>query len=500
MNNIQEEQNNFIMKRLKYGSASVVFTAVFVSLVIVINVITSVIHLSNPMIIDMTDQNIFTISDASREMLADVTRPVEFVFLIAPDIYEQLGAQGQGAMIVNLIRSFAAEFDNISITVVDSNRDPQARQDFGASDISNIQQTSIGLRVGGSFRVLSYESFFSHDRTTMELFGFIGERVIVSSILQLTETEMPIVYFTEGQGEDEPGALIDIFTSAGFLVKRIDLNHEEIHEDARIIVIHNPRRDFTGASPDNPTARTDIDRLREFLSVRFGSLMYFVSQESIELPLLEQLLEEYGLGLEHNALVIDPQNSIAGSGGTEIIAQFLGEEHSIARGLHDNISNLPSDPRVIVPNAKPVRLIEDNVGSAMNSLSVVLGTSEHGVVLVDGEEVRRGQIPLMATSVRVETIGTEMRAAMVLVCGSGGFSAPAFMGNPSFSNSDIIYNATRVLGQRRVMTDIRVKPLDDNALIISAASANNWSVIVSIVIPAIFAALGMWVWVKRRYS
>jgi len=509
MNNTDKFSES-IIKKIKYGSASAAFTAVFIALVIIINSLTTAVHLTRPMIIDMSGEKVFTLSDATREILADVSAPVEIVFLLEPDRYMQLGNFGEGLMVVNLINAFADEFENITVSVANSNRDPAARMEFQNSDLSNIRHDSIGIRCGGLFRALTLESFFTFDSAgyssaaweagAIRPFAFRGERQLASAILQLTSTETPRVYFTEGHGEDEPAELMNIFATAGYLVERINLNEDEIHEDTSVIVIHNPRRDFNSATADNPAALSEIDKLHRFLGSNFGSLIYFAHQDSPPLPVLESLLAEYGLGIDHGVTVIDPKSSIAGSAGREIIAEFASDSPT-AIALHENISNLPSLTRVIVPNARPVRLIENPASGYLNSLAVVLSASEAGEVLREGEVIRSGKIPLMAVSARVETVANELRTALVLVCGSGTFSAPTFMGSPAFSNSDIIYNATRVLGQRRVLLDGRIdKPLDVHVLPIDAASAVFWSTAFMVVLPLAVIVLGIFVWVKRRHS
>ena len=139
--NIKRETS--LKKRLKYGSVAMAFTVVFIALVFILNVVATAFHRVSPMMIDMTTEQIFQISDAAREHLAHIDVPVEIVFFMPIDLYE--ANIGGGRMIVQIIKDFAAEFDFLSYRAIDIIRNPGAVHEFTTSDAS---KTYIGIRGG----------------------------------------------------------------------------------------------------------------------------------------------------------------------------------------------------------------------------------------------------------------------------------------------------------------------------------------------------------------
>ena len=493
-NETNKTNKSGLLKKLKYGSVAIVFTAVFIAVVVIANIVITSIHIARPMIIDMTTEQIYGISDATRELIGDITAPVEIVFCMPLDLYEK--QQGNvGSMIVSIVKAYTSEFPNITIRVLDLVRNPRARNEFTASDISNLQTTSIIVASGGTSRILSRDSFFTIAQSTGRAMGFRGELQITSAILQVTATDSPIVYFTMGHGETIPSALRKIFDDAGFRALPIDLTQEEIDPDAKIIVICNPQKDFIGAA--SAMERSEIDKIASFLN-NFGNVMYFTSPVVGELPEIEDLLKEYGIAFIHDTYVHDEKNSID-MYGLALDAQYI-VSNNVGDQLTDSIRKLPSLPKTIVHGAKPIRLLDLGTLSE-NTVSPVLRTYNTAFIMSGDEQpIAQGEIDLLVVSQKTRYIDNNPRTSLLLVCGSVNFLADDFLGNPSYSNSDIILNAIRIMANRRVPTDIKWKPFDNNEMIMTLEEQNNWTLTSILVLPSLIAVLGLIVWLRRRHS
>ena len=128
-------------RKLKYGSVAMTFTIVVIALIFLLNVVSTAFHYANPMMIDMTKEQIYEITDASRELLKDITAPVEIVFFKDIDLFEkELGRFG--GMVVNCIRSFANEFDNITITEKNLLKEETTFKFSGCDDWRVIERTT----------------------------------------------------------------------------------------------------------------------------------------------------------------------------------------------------------------------------------------------------------------------------------------------------------------------------------------------------------------------
>jgi len=112
----------FSTRKFKYGSSAVVFTAVFVVLVILVNALLSVIDSKvGGLYVDLTSKKIFSVTDASKEALKDVTLPVEIIFCREPDI---IASSDYADPIKRLAESYEKELSNITISYHDIVSDP----------------------------------------------------------------------------------------------------------------------------------------------------------------------------------------------------------------------------------------------------------------------------------------------------------------------------------------------------------------------------------------
>ncbi|MCL2773149.1 MAG: GldG family protein, partial [Oscillospiraceae bacterium] len=342
--NKTDKKESHFKRKFKYGAVAMIFTIIFVAVVVLVNVVTTTVNNINPLMIDMTKKQIYSISDSSKNLLKDINAPVEIVFFMPIDMYEKT-VQG-GKMIVDCIKSFANTFNNITIRTVDIIKNPAAANEFKTSEISQLKTTSIAVKSGSTPKLLDYTAFYVIAQSDNSAMGFAGERTLTSAILQVTNTDSPIVYFTTGHGEAAltDNGLADLFAQNGFTVKQIDLTTEDIDPTAKIVVICNPRKDFLGTDPNNPNIKSEIDKIGSFLN-NFGNLMYFTSPDlqGVDLPELNDLLKEYNIQMQGDSMIVDTKNALDSTG------LALNAQYFVSNGAGDeltaSIRSLPSAPR-----------------------------------------------------------------------------------------------------------------------------------------------------------
>ena len=480
-----------IKRRLKYGSVAMTFTVLFIALVFVLNVVATTYHRINPMMIDMTTNQIFQISDAAREHLAHIDVPVRIVYFMPEDLY----ATRISGMIVNMIRDFAAEFDFITIEEIDIIRNPAAVHEFTTSDASRPRTDSIAIKAGNTPRLLTPSAFFVTDSVTRRALGFAGERILTSTILQVTSDDEPLALFTVGHGETISPELRSLLLTEGFRVETIDLSVETIPEDARLLIICHPIRDFIGASPDDPTRRSEIDQVSLFLN-RFGNVMYFTSPVAGPLPELDGLLREWNIEFIHGGQIQDRRNALDPTGlslnAVYHVSGGIGDE------LHSSVRALPSAPRTVVPRAKPMRVLDLTHEIQVHTVLTSADTAQIYSTLIDEPATPAGTFELMVLAQRMQMINNEPMSSFLLASGSTDFLRA--LPDNSFSNDDIILNALRVMTRRRVSTDVPWHRFDSSALSMTLEEQGNWTIILLVVAPSVPALAGIAVWLKRRYS
>jgi len=493
MQEIKKNSESSLKRKLKYGSVAMVFTIVFVAVMFVLNVVVTAINSATPMFVDMTKQKIYQITQETKDILSDVTEPIEIVFFMPMDMYDKNVYYGK--MVTNCVKLFAEEFSNITIREIDIIKNPGIKSEFTTSELSQLATTSVAVRSQGKAKLLGASAFFITAESTNDYWAFAGERTLVSAILQAVSVDYPLVYYTTGHGEENPRVLADLFLDNGFQYLPIDLaqtTQEEINE-AKILVICKPKKDFIGADPEAPTVRSEIDKVASFLN-QFGSVMYFSSPDEGALPELDDLMKEYGMAFEHESKVVDERNSLSAT-GLYLIADYYAAGN-VGDELTASIRALSSQTKTIVPNAKSINIL--NIASERDVSPVLVSSAASYVSHSDGTNSEQGSNNLLVVAQKTQYVDNNPKTSLFLV--SGSYEYLAYLPNNAYCNSDIMLNAMRIMTNKRISTDIDFKLFDSTKLVMSMEEQNMWTLICVLLIPFVVSVVGVVVWLKRRHS
>ncbi len=186
----------FQSKKFKYGTVAHAITALTIVLVIAVNVVFSNLASGFGWYTDMTESELFTLSDAMVEMLADVDDEIKIIFCADPD--ELMADTTYMQYIFRTAENLEAEFDNITVEHHDVIREYNFFKKYADTAASNIYTTSIIVESGSEFRLLAPEAFFIFDtEDSTRAWAYNGEKKFAASILQVTATDNPLVLFTE---------------------------------------------------------------------------------------------------------------------------------------------------------------------------------------------------------------------------------------------------------------------------------------------------------------
>ena len=110
-----------------------------------------------------------------------------------------------------------------------------------------------------------------------------------------------------------------------------------------------------------------------------------------------------------------------------------------------------------------------------------------------------GVYNLMTISREIRMINNVPVYNYVMVAGTKSFTDDKYVGNPAYGNGDIIYAAMKAFGKETVPIDIDFKVFDENALDLTTAEANTWSVLLTAFLPACVLVAGGVVYFRRRH-
>ena len=487
-------------KKFRYGTTSVVLTAVFIAFVVVINAIFSSLAYKLNWYVDMSPEEFYTLGDASKALLRDVEADVNIIFCMDPD---ELEKYNETRYVYTTAKQLAEEFDNITITHKDPEKNPSFFQKYKSSVGTNISPQTVIIESGTEHRVLYLQSFFKISSNTGKIFAYDGEFKFTSTILAITQAESPIVCFTKNHGEDPNLYLIELLIDAGFDFLAVDLTTDEIPEDCRLVVINDPKTDFITTNDGSDIS--EIEKIDRFLD-KFGSLMVFLSPDTQTLPDLEEYLEEWGIKFERS-LVRDVSNSVSVD-GFSLVASYPTEGYGAS--IHSDLRNLVQPPKTIVKYAMPITYTYGESGEYFNNnvernISPVLTSSSKAVAMAGGSQISSATetkpYNLMTFSYERTLIENDPYFSYVLACGSANFNDESYLTSNTYANRDILYSALRAMGKEKVPADIDYKIIADTSIEdITTAEATTWTWILTLTLPLVSLAIGLVVVLRRRHS
>ena len=248
-------RNSFTQSRkFKYGSMATAFTIGFIAIVVIFNIIFTALASRYNWYIDMTNEQVFTLSDEAKEIMSDITNEVKIIFASEPDVLMTGSDSAYMRYVYTTAKQLEESFSNITVECVNVLKHPSYFREYYNTTNTDIDSDSVVVVSGSEIRIFAAEAFFTFDENYENVWAYNGEYKLISGIMQVTQTDTPIVAFTTEHGEslDENGAgnLATLFADNGFEVQSVNLANETLDDDCRILVIYNPRYDFIGSEAD----------------------------------------------------------------------------------------------------------------------------------------------------------------------------------------------------------------------------------------------------------
>ncbi|MBQ3866019.1 MAG: Gldg family protein, partial [Clostridia bacterium] len=395
----------FSSRRFKYGAVATVFVVVFIAAVILLNAVISAIDSKYNLYVDLTEDQLFTIRESTvesvRQELDDYKTAtgqnftITITFLRARD---QLIANQQQSWVVTLAESYAETFPEIRVEYKEdllTHPDHYAfYADLGYTITANSIIVSSSLS-RASFDVFTFDSCLVYNEAGDTVWAFKGEMKFNAAILSITAQEQPVVAFTTGHGESKPEKLVEIFLNCGFKVVDVDLSAEEVSDDTKILVVSSPKKDFSALEDDRSVS--EYTRLADYLN-QYRSALVIMPPSTPELPVLDELLSDWGVKVCRNQIVQDDTSSVAGD--NQMLYVSYPESKTVAAAITGSLTKLSNPPRSVSYVTAPIEILHTGDGE-IYGVESVLTSSANSYVEVAGEkgpEKKAGPFNLMTVS------------------------------------------------------------------------------------------------------
>jgi hypothetical protein len=480
-------KKKFDYRRLKYGTYSTAIIVVLLILLVVINLVVGEFDYK----FDMTSENVFSLSDQTKQVLADTDKEI--------NIYTLSSSQSTNTMlkVQQVLDQYRLHDRNIHIENKDIYQYPDFVSKYTANGDNSVDDSSIIVECGDKYRVISSSdyietssSYYSYDDNDTS-YSLNVEEELTSAIQYVTSEVSSKVYFVTGHGEipsENFESLCKNLRLNNYVTDDINLAESDIPEDCTILFV------MPGTMGDY--SADEAQKVKDYLAG--GGRVIFLTQTIASnypmgiteqyYPNLYSVLTSYGVK-SAGEYVIEGDDSRYTGDPTYIMPKL--QSHSITQKLTENKMS------VSAYLAQPLQEVDANDMKRGLELSPLLATSEKSYI--KGEN---------ATSINKESGDTE-----------GSFALAYAVEDNYDSNAKLV-----VLGSIYLMLDenagntfvmeafkwiddskdsvstvsIASKSLDEKTISVTAAQKTQIQLLSWCIIPGILFLAGFIVWIIRR--
>ncbi|MFP4378351.1 MAG: GldG family protein [Spirochaetales bacterium] len=476
MKKLREQMQN---SKLKYGGYSAIVTFVIVVGIIILNLLIQQLGWQ----LDLTERNVYTLSQQTREILDELEEDVTIYYLARQN--------EEDPQIMEAIDRYARLSNRVRIEVVDAERNPAFVSRYDPEG-QGLRNGSVIVTSGDKYRAIQGVDLFSVDRRNPQaprVLGLNVERRITNALIFVGTGRTPIIYQVSGHGELDLsrggafGRLGEQFENVNFELRTINVaTATQIPEDGAVLAMVRPRTDIS---------EDEAAKIAEFMA-NGGKAFFALDFEVGEVPNIASLLEGYGIGVPP-AIIIDPNRNFNNGEPLQLWPQLA--ETSITEPL------IEADYRVLTPLSRPVTILDTKPRGV--EIEVLMQTSGDGFYRTDLDNANLslsaddvpGPVPVALRAIEREfTTGDEI--SRLVVIGDADFVSLVDQVN---GNLDFILNSFSWLEQQEETISIRPQTTLQFPMNLTGMQSLIFAAIFIAIIPLAILISGLVIWLRRRH-
>lgn len=467
-------------RNLRVGGVSVITILLALALLIGINSAVSKIPSSKTQI-DISQNELFTISDQTRQIAANLTEDVHLYWIVV--------SGGENGTLELLLNKFEGLSEHIIIETVDPNVYPAFSKQYTEYEGEELAN-SIAVVRGDKYRFMEFLDFYTVDMenyaTTGEVkYKFCGEDTLAAAIDYVNRDDLPLMYIMGGHGESEiPNIYKTTIKRDNIEIRDFSfLDTGKIPKDCDVLLICAPASDLS----EKETAE-----IKAYLDC--GGKLLLVTQPSSTGETYENLLsipEAYGLIL-NPGIIIEPEPvNYAYASPYYIVPEII--THEITIPVKDN------NYKVMLPITQGIT--DHGTAPAGVEIERLLKSSESSFSKPEGfgmqsYEKEAGDID---GSFLVGVALSDSRSGAKMVWFSSRYIAEYDTDiRVSGANQEIFVNSINWMCSSEGNIAIRNKDLGYNFLTVSNAASTALTVVFVAVIPLLYILPGIIIGLRRR--
>jgi len=462
-------------KKFVYGTFSAISMLVVVVALVFVNLIVQELGLE----VDLTSENVYTISDKSKEALNNVQNDVSIYVL------SQTGKEDSN--IKQILSQYSDNCSKISVVYKDPYIYPAFAKDFSENG-EEIDNDSIIVQSGDKHRVIKpeelYEMRADYTTGTYETTGISAESEITNAIRFVSTNETPVIYYISGHNEPRvSNTLKDEFKKVNFEIKSLNIIKDGgIPDDCAMLFITSPSSDY---------AEEESQKILDYLA-KDGRAAVFVDWGD-DKPNFNKILSAYGVRAE-NSVILEEDKSHYYNSPMFVIPVIQNSD--ITKQINE------SDYTMIFPYSQGIS--ETELKKSSITVEPLLKTSDEAYSKTSKEPKsinfengdKRGPFNL-AVSITDSYYTDTNHMTKLVVCGSS-----LIINDEGLTQGSLMFaiNSANWLKDEEVSVYIPPKSLEEETIMIPEGTASNITIFVCGIIPVVIFSGGIFVWYKRRYS
>ncbi|MBQ6809328.1 MAG: GldG family protein [Clostridia bacterium] len=500
-------------KKIKYNSLTTVSTALVLAVIILINVAVGLASERFNLRLDLTEEQVFTLDEATIEYLQELDTPVELIVVGEEQAFSSASSLSNAISperyVYETLNNYARENENISIHYIDPRYNPYFYKSRGISlDDGTDTAENIFLVV---YCPETQRYRYVKD-TIFEGLTYVGlERRLTSGILYTTKEDLQTIAFIKGHGEEDNPYFQQTLIDNGYEVKLINLMEFDsiVDYDIDLLVISNPTRNYS---------IDDINKIDQWLSNNdeLGKhLMVFADLNTSSNKYLEEYLLEWGmyLGTEN---IFDTQNSYTFENAIYPLLKVQYHENAatiaeeLATGKFNQFVQLGAARAVYTKyetkdsiTTYPMIVTSDSAFSRYTASTNISTSDWKNFKKQEGDTVGPFNLSVLAQKARYDETSTY--TSSVYLCGSTSFIDDYFISNIDGNNAQTAEYMVKLVKYMISSTeDIDITVLPTQLIFSTLNITETWQLSVIFFglvfgIPLVFAVIGIIVHRRRKF-
>ncbi|MEG2814276.1 MAG: Gldg family protein, partial [Oscillospiraceae bacterium] len=387
------------------------------------------------------------------------------------------------------IKNYQKYSSKIVVDFVDITKNPAFAKQFPNE---KIDVGNVIVKCGDKSRNIASSDLFDVQESEYDGVSYSSEaeQIITAAIMFVTDKHPAQATLLGGLNNVDVKSYVDLLKRNNYAVKTQSLLNEDIDKNSTIAILPASKADLS---------TEQIGKLTKFLDNdgNFGkSIIYATSPSGVVGPNLKAFFAEWGMEVTNDlAYETSPQYTIFND--NYAMLNMVSDQETASKLKTDQLP-------LIMPDASPVKVLFEKDGA--RKTTIIANTSNTTIAVpfdakkdFDISKQKKQSFSTIVKGTKTKIVSNKELNSNVLVIGSDTSLSEQFLLNASFNNTDIVMTATNGVTDRGDTVTILPVKFADQTISISDGKVKGFAIVFIAIVPLVFVAIGITVWLRRRH-